>query len=84
MNMTDKDYVTGLKSNLHAVFDTPQGKEVMKWLEVTCSWYRSVWDAQSSDLTLIHDGRRQVLASVKTILELNPDQIVELSKRMEE
>ncbi len=83
MSMTNLDYVKALKSNIHATFDSPQGKETMKFLEQTCSWYRSVWEPQSPDLTLINDGKRQVLATIKTILELSPEQIVELAKQKE-
>ena len=83
-NMTDIGYVTGLKSNMHAVFDTPQGKEIMRFLEQTCCWYRSVWDPASAELTLINDGKRQVIATIKTILDLSPDQIVNIAKQKEE
>lgn len=83
MNMTDVDFVAGLKSNMHAVFDTPSGKEVMKYLEVSCGWYKSVFDPQDPNMTLINDGKRQVIATIKTILELNPHQLVELAKRSE-
>ena len=84
MNMTDRDYVAGLKSNMHVCFDSPQGKEVMKFLETTCCWYRSVWHPDSPDMTLINDGKRQVLATIKTILGLSPEQITELAKMKEE
>lgn len=82
--MTDRAYVSGLKSNMHSIFDSPQGKEVMKFLEQTCCWYRSVWDPASPDMTLINDGKRQVLATIKTILELGPDQIVNIAQQKEE
>ena len=81
--MQDKNYVTGLKSNIHACFESPQGKEVMKFLENTCCWYRSVWSPESPDLTLINDGKRQVVATLKTIMELSPDQIVALAQKKE-
>jgi hypothetical protein len=77
--MTDKEYVSGLKHNMHMVFDTPQGKEVLRFLEVHCCWYKSVFVPDSPDMTLINDGKRQVIATIKTILELNPDQIVLLA-----
>jgi excinuclease UvrABC nuclease subunit len=82
--LTDREYVAGLKSNFHATFDSPQGKEVMRFLEQTCCWYRSVWEPSIPDLTLINDGKRQVVATIKTILECSPDQIVELAKQKEE
>ena len=82
--LTDRDYVAGLKSNIHATFESPQGKEVMKFLEQTCCWYRSVWEPGSPDMTLINDGKRQVVATIKTIMECNPDQIVEMARQKEE
>jgi len=81
--MTDINYVAGLQSNMRLTFESPQGKEVMKFLEQTCCWYRSVWSPDQPDMTLINDGKRQVLATIKTVLELNPEQIVELAKKSE-
>jgi len=84
MSMSDINYVVGLKSNMHATFDSPQGKEVMHFLELSCCWYKSVWEPDQPDMTLINDGKRQVLATIKTILECSPDQIVQLAKSKEE
>ena len=81
--MTDKNYVSGLKSNFHVVFDSPQGKEVMLFLENTCCWRASVWTPGNPDMTLINDGKRQVVSTIKTILELSPDQIVQLATQKE-
>lgn len=67
--------IKALKANVHATFDTPQGKEVMRFLEKSCCWYQSVWVPGQAELTLINDGKRQVLATIKTILECSPDQI---------
>jgi hypothetical protein len=82
-NMTDMDYVRSIKANLHAVFDTPQGQEVMRFLELSCSWYQPVYVPANPELTLINDGRRQVLSTIKSILELSPEQIVALAKQKE-
>ena len=84
MNMTDIEFVRGLKANLHATFDTPQGKEVMRFLELSCGWYQSVYSPQSPELTLINDGKRQVVATIKSILDLSPEMIVNLAKQKEE
>lgn len=68
-----------LQSNLRASLGTPEGKEVIKWLEADiCGWY----DFQETDtnLILIKHGKRQVLATIKTLLKLNPDQIVALTE----
>jgi len=82
--MTDIKYVQGLKSNVHAVFDSPQGKEVMNFLEATCCWYQSVLVPSEPDMTLINDGKRQVVATIKTILSLSPEQIVALAQQKEQ
>lgn len=81
--MTNQYQVKALKSNMHAVFDTPQGNEVMKFLEESCCWYSSVWDPTSPDMTLINDGKRQVVATIKSILELSPEQIAAMVKQGE-
>jgi hypothetical protein len=84
MKLTDVDDVRSIKSNMHACFDTPQGKETIKFLEQACGWYQSVFVPSDPSLTLINDGKRQVLATIKTILDLSPEQIVELAKQKEE
>ena len=83
MNM-DLDYIKGLKSNMHATFDTPQGKEVIRYLEATCCWYKSVLVPDDPQMTLINDGKRQVLATIKTFLELTPEQINAMAKQKED
>jgi hypothetical protein len=84
MKMTDLNYVKSVKGSMHNVFDTVDGKEVIKFLELTCGWYHSIYMPQNPDMTLIRDGQRQVLATIKTFLELNADQIVELAKQKED
>lgn len=74
-NLTD---VISLQSNLRASLGTPQGQEVVRFLEEICGWY----DFNEIDPTmiLIKHGKRQVLATIKTLLELSPEQIVALTK----
>jgi hypothetical protein len=84
MNLTKREDVAALKSNFHAVFDTPQGQEVMKFLEATCCWRQSVWHPGQPDMTLINDGKRQVISTIKTFLELSPDQITGIINQKEE
>jgi len=81
--LTDVNYVKELKSNVHSTFDTPQGKEVLKFLELTCCWYQSVLSPQDPQMTLINDGKRQVLATIKTILKHSPEQITALALEQE-
>jgi len=83
-DLRDINVVREVKSNMHATFDTPQGKEVMAFLEQTCCWYQSVFVPNSPEMTMINDGKRQVLATIKTILALSPEQLVLLVKQKEE
>lgn len=82
--MTDPEYVKALKANLHTVFGTPQGQEVMRWLEISCGWYHSVYSPQDPNMTLINDGKRQVVATIKTVMECTVDQVVAMTTVKEE
>ena len=75
------DEVKALQSNLRATLGTPEGKEVIKFLEELCGWY----DFQQVDpnAILVSHGRRQVLATIKTLLKLTPEQIVTVEKQKE-
>lgn len=73
IDLTNIKDVKGLQSNLHAVFDGPAGKEAMKFLEHICGWY----DFAETDPDVICNlnGRRQVLATIKTLLEHPAEQV---------
>ena len=71
--------VKALQSNMRASLDTPQGKEVISFLEEICGWYD--FNEIDPNMILIKHGKRQVLATIKTLLKLNPDQIVALAKK---
>jgi hypothetical protein len=83
MNMMDLEYVKGLKQNMITVFDTPQGREVMDFLEQSCGWYESVFDPENRDMVLINAGRREVVATIKTVLKQTPETIVSLASTKE-
>lgn len=78
IGLTDLDYVKALQSNLRATLDTPQGLEVMKFLDGLCGWYD--FSETDPNLILINHGKRQVLASIKTLLRCSPEQIVQITK----
>jgi hypothetical protein len=84
MNLTDPEYVKGLKANMIATFDSPQGKLVMEFLERSCGWYESIFDPENRDRVLINAGRREVIATIKTILQQSPEAIVALAQAKEQ
>lgn len=69
--------VLALQSNLRASLGTPAGQEVMKYLEELCGWY-DIGDTDPN-IILIKHGKRQVLATIKTLLEHKPEIIVALN-----
>ena len=77
MKLTDINYVKGLQSNLRAVFATPPGVEIMKFLERLSGWYD--FHESDPDKILIAHGKRQVLATIKTLIDASPEQIVTLA-----
>lgn len=83
MNLTDIREVKTLQADIRQVFSTPQGESVLKFMESTCYWYESVFDPVDRDLTLLHAGSRQVLATIKTFLKNTPEEIVALIKAKE-
>ena len=83
MDLKNIDEVKGLQSNLRACFDNPQGNEVMKFLEEACGWYESIFDPVNKDMILINAGKREVVATIKTLIRLDASQVVELAKQRE-
>lgn len=78
MSLQNIDDIRILQSNLRATLGTDAGKEVIKFLEEICGWY----DFSETDdkMILMKHGKRQVLATLKTLLRLTPEQIVALQK----
>lgn len=76
--LSDIDKVKEIQSNLRTTLETPAGKEVIKFLEDICGWY----DFQDTEpnMILIKHGKRQVLATIKTLMRLKPEEIVALSQ----
>ena len=81
-SLTNIDYVKGLKSNLRASLETEQGKEVIKFLEELCGWYD--FNKIDPNKILVAHGKRQVLATIKTLLNLNAEQIVAIAVQKEQ
>ncbi len=78
IDLANIEDVRGLQSNLRASLDTPAGKEVVKFFEEICGWYDFL--ETDPNMILIKHGKRQVLATIKTLLKLSPDQIVALAQ----
>ena len=84
MNMTDIGEVKALQSSIHTIFNMPQGKDLMAFLEEACGWYESIFDPVDRDRTLINAGRREVVATLHTFLRFTPEQIVAMALQKEQ
>ena len=78
IDLSNVDHVRELQSNIRVSLGGPQGQEVMKWLEELCGWYD--FHDVDPNILLIKHGKRSVLATIKTLLDCTPDQIVALTK----
>jgi len=83
MNLTLQE-VKEIQSNIRAVFNTPAGEKVMEFLEQACGWYESVFSPSNRDLTLINDGKRQVVGTLKTFQKFSPEEILKIINYYEE
>jgi hypothetical protein len=81
IDLTNLDEVKALQAHLRVTLETDAGKEVIKYLEELCGWYD--FSADNPDKILIAHGKRQVLATIKTLIKLTPEQIVALTKAKE-
>ena len=77
-NLSSIEDVKSIQSELRVVFESPSGKQVMKFLEGLCGWY-DFKEMQTEPILIQHGGRR-ILATIKTLLELNPEQVVAITK----
>jgi hypothetical protein len=80
IDLTDLDYVAGLQSNLRCTLATPQGAEVMKFLEKICAWTPTVFDTLETNEVIARDATRRVCGTLKALLELTPRQVVALAE----
>jgi hypothetical protein len=83
MDLTNYEYVVGLKSNLNLVFDNPPGQEVFSFLEEIGSWYPKQWDSMETNAIIARDANRRLLGTLRTIMQLEPEQIIALAKEQE-
>ena len=83
IDLSNIEVVKGVQSNLHAVFDSAQGQEVMRFLETACGWYESIFDPINKDIILLNAGKREVIATIKTLLKEKPESIVAMVKARE-
>lgn len=83
IDMSDVKAVKSLKQDMHLVFDTDQGQDVLKFMKEISGWYPTVWDSMETNAIIARDANRKLLGTIMTILDLSPEQIVALANKGE-
>lgn len=78
IDLTDLKQVRMIQQEMHQVFDSPSGKTVMGFLEDICGWYD--FNREDPDAILIAHGKRQVIATIKTLLDHPAEQVQLVAK----
>ena len=78
IDLTSLSDVKQLQTSMRASIGNEHGKDFMIFMEQLCGWY----DMSQTDTNqiLISHGKRQVLATIKTLLERTPEQIVAITQ----
>ena len=64
------DEAKALKNNIHLTFDTPQGQEVMKFMEKIGGWTPSIYDSGDTNEIIARDANRRLIGTLKSIMNL--------------
>jgi len=83
-DLTDIRIVKGLQSNLRVTFDSPCGKEAMKFIKEIGSWTPNMLDTNETNDIIARDANRRLIGMIDTILTLTPEQIVALANKKED
>lgn len=75
------DEAKALKANVYATFNSPQGQETMKFIEKIGRWFPTTLDSNETNDIIARDAMRQLIGTLKTIIELTPEQIVVLTNK---
>ena len=80
MNLTKIEEIRALKQNVHATFESPQGKETMKFIEKIGSWFPNMNDSGDTNEIIARDANRRLIGTLKSIMELSAEQIFQMTK----
>lgn len=84
VDLKNIDYVKGLQQNLRVCFENESGREVMKFIEAIGKWFPNIYDSTEINEIVSRDANRRLIGTIKTALELPPEQIVALAKSQED
>lgn len=74
------DETKALKNNVHLTFGTAHGQEVMKFIEKIGGWTPTIYDSGDTNEIIARDANRRLIGTLKTIMQLNAEQILALQE----
>ena len=77
IDLKNIDYVSQLKKDLDYVFSEGSGERVMEFLEYICGFWHPGYVPNDPTSIMLSCGKREVILSLKTIMKLSPEQIVQ-------
>ena len=81
IDLKNRDEAATLINNLHATFDSPQGKQAMEFVEQIGGWIPTVYDSGETNDIIARDANRRLIGTIKTLLTLSPEQVVALASK---
>lgn len=73
-----KEEIEALRRNVSATFNSPSGKEAMKFIEKIGSWYPNMLDSIDTNEVIARDANRRLIGTIKTVMELTTEQLTSL------
>lgn len=72
----------GIKADFCRTFNTDEGQRVLQHLKDTCFEYTSTFDSKDENnrTIFVNEGKRQVLLTIKNMLELDVEKIAKIQK----
>lgn len=83
INVENVDEIRQLQDDLNTVFNNETGKRVMDFLEEISGQSLPIFDPSNINITLVNEGKRQIVLTIKTLLRLKPTQVVEYFRRLQ-
>lgn len=82
IDLRDYEQVKALQNSLRATLAAGPGVDVMQFLEQICGWFD--FNETDPNAILVAHGKRQVLATIKTLMDATAEQVVAIVKQKDQ
>ncbi len=81
VRLDNLDDVKQLKADLHQSFDSESGQRALNFIKQIGGWWPTHFDSKDTNDIIGRDHTRRVLGTIRTLMQLNPEQIVALNNK---